>query len=131
MDKSGAKLTRRTLKEFTSDYTRTLFKVVYPPNVKCLPPEVVVAKAKTHMQKQDIPEYNLVINNCEHFATYCKTGEADSRQLVDKINKTIEDASNKIKSAPIVQVVDKAVDKVVGAAVNKAVNHLTVFNLKI
>jgi len=25
--------------------------------------------------------YNLAFNNCEHFATYCKTGRKDSRQV--------------------------------------------------
>ena len=34
-------------------------------------------------------EYNLVTNNCEHFAIWCKTGVSESSQ-VDKVLQLIE-----------------------------------------
>ncbi len=30
-------------------------------------------------------EYDLLVNNCEHFANWCCTGEADSEQVEDVV----------------------------------------------
>ncbi|MEL6495510.1 MAG: lecithin retinol acyltransferase family protein [Cyanobacteria bacterium J06623_7] len=41
-------------------------------------PDVVVERAKSRLGEQD---YNLLSNNCEHFACWCKTGINDSKQI--------------------------------------------------
>ncbi|WP_330205431.1 lecithin retinol acyltransferase family protein [Cyanobacterium sp. DS4] len=45
-------------------------------------PEVVVKRAFTRLGEN---KYNLVFNNCEHFATWCKTGVSESQQVKDFI----------------------------------------------
>lgn len=46
----------------------------------CFVPDAVVARAESRLGEQD---YNLLFNNCEHFATWCKTGINDSKQIRD------------------------------------------------
>ncbi|MEM6614664.1 MAG: lecithin retinol acyltransferase family protein [Cyanobacteria bacterium P01_C01_bin.72] len=41
-------------------------------------PDVVVARARSRLGEKD---YNLLTNNCEHFACWCKTGISDSKQI--------------------------------------------------
>ncbi|MBI2424891.1 MAG: lecithin retinol acyltransferase family protein [Candidatus Hydrogenedentes bacterium] len=41
-------------------------------------PEQVVAIARSHLGSTG---YDLMLNNCEHFACYCKTGKLVSRQV--------------------------------------------------
>ncbi len=41
-------------------------------------PDAVVARAESRLGRRD---FHLVFNNCEHFATWCKTGIADSEQV--------------------------------------------------
>lgn len=43
-------------------------------------PDVAVARAESRLGEQ---QYNLLTNNCEHFATWCKTGRNESLQLVE------------------------------------------------
>lgn len=43
-------------------------------------PEVVVARAESRLGER---QYQLLTNNCEHFANWCKTGRSESRQLAD------------------------------------------------
>lgn len=43
-------------------------------------PDVVIQRAESRLGER---QYNLLSNNCEHFATWCKTGRNDSQQLVD------------------------------------------------
>lgn len=45
---------------------------------KCDSAEVVVKRAKKRLKEE---KYNLVLNNCEHFAYYCKTGKHKSEQV--------------------------------------------------
>ncbi len=40
--------------------------------------DVVVGRAVSRLGEQ---KYNLLFNNCEHFATWCKTGVSDSQQI--------------------------------------------------
>lgn len=57
----------------------------------CYLPDVVVKRAKSRLGEA---EYSLFFNNCEHFATWCKTGISDSKQireyfsLMGKFDKT-------------------------------------------
>jgi hypothetical protein len=48
----------------------------------CFIPEVVVERALSRLGEQ---KYNMLFNNCEHFATWCKTGISDSKQIRDFI----------------------------------------------
>lgn len=41
-------------------------------------PDVVVARAESRLGEH---KYNLLFNNCEHFANWCKTGISDSKQI--------------------------------------------------
>jgi hypothetical protein len=41
-------------------------------------PDAVVARAESRLGRRD---FNMAINNCEHFATWCKTGLVDSEQV--------------------------------------------------
>ena len=43
-------------------------------------PDVVVRRAENRLGER---KYNLLFNNCEHFATWCKTGVSHSQQVVD------------------------------------------------
>ncbi len=43
-------------------------------------PDVVVERAESRLGEQG---YDLLTNNCEHFATWCKVGKNESQQLTD------------------------------------------------
>lgn len=45
---------------------------------RCDSPDMVIARAESKLGKSG---YNLFDNNCEHFATWCKTGMEDSEQV--------------------------------------------------
>ena len=45
-------------------------------------PEETVQRAKSKIGER---RYNLVFNNCEHFAVWCKTGLSESRQINELI----------------------------------------------
>jgi Lecithin retinol acyltransferase/PspA/IM30 family len=48
----------------------------------CFIADVVVSRAQSRLGER---KYNLIFNNCEHFATWCKTGISDSKQIRDFI----------------------------------------------
>lgn len=50
------------------------------PYSTCYIPSTVVQRAESRLGEQ---QYNLVFNNCEHFATWCKTGVNRSAQIAD------------------------------------------------
>ena len=54
-----------------------------------LPPEETVRLARSRLGETG---YHLLFNNCEHFATWCKTGKSQSRQVY-KAAKTIVQAA--------------------------------------
>ena len=49
--------------------------------------EETVRRARSQLGKDD---YNFFWNNCEHFATWCKTGEATSSQVSDLSTRFID-----------------------------------------
>ncbi len=51
----------------------------YPRGFSFLP-EVVLKRATSRLGEN---KYNLLFNNCEHFATWCKTGINESKQVLD------------------------------------------------
>ena len=44
----------------------------------CFIPQVVIERAESRLGEH---KYNLLFNNCEHFASWCKTGIGDSKQI--------------------------------------------------
>jgi hypothetical protein len=48
----------------------------------CFIADVVVERAESRLGEN---HYNFLFNNCEHFATWCKTGISDSKQIRDFI----------------------------------------------
>jgi len=44
----------------------------------CDAPDAVIQRAKSRLNESD---YRFFSNNCEHFARWCKTGRAESRQV--------------------------------------------------
>jgi hypothetical protein len=48
------------------------------PDGFCFIGDVVVNRAISRLGEN---KYNLIFNNCEHFATWCKTGVSDSQQI--------------------------------------------------
>ncbi|EGJ8836595.1 lecithin retinol acyltransferase family protein [Escherichia coli] len=53
-------------------------------------PVQVVARARARLGED---AYNVIFNNCEHFATWCVTGKAESKQVKSKV-KLASNASN-------------------------------------
>ncbi|NJK36623.1 MAG: NC domain-containing protein [Oscillatoriales cyanobacterium RM1_1_9] len=43
-------------------------------------PDTAIRRAESRLGER---KYNLLVNNCEHFATWCVTGVSDSRQIQD------------------------------------------------
>lgn len=48
----------------------------------CDPVELVMERAESRLGES---AYSLVFNNCEHFATWCKTGKHQSEQVKDGV----------------------------------------------
>lgn len=45
---------------------------------KCYSPDEVVKRAESYLGRRG---YNLIFNNCEHFARWCKIGQRSSKQV--------------------------------------------------
>ncbi len=73
----GRKILRSPKEDFSLGLAMSL--VEYPPGT-CSPPGVTVRRAMGRMGEQN---YNLLFNNCEHFAHWCKTGRHRSNQVED------------------------------------------------
>lgn len=82
MRKSNAVIRRSLMIEFIGDDGE--YSVVNYPPIRCLPPDEVVARAFSFLGQR---LYNLVFRNCEHFATYCKTGEWKSAQVNNTLKR--------------------------------------------
>ena len=72
------KITRISCKKFADG------KDVYIRRCYCykFSPDEIVRRAERRLNEAD---YNLIFNNCEHFATDCTTGEPDSQQVGNSI----------------------------------------------
>ncbi|NET05893.1 MAG: NC domain-containing protein [Symploca sp. SIO2B6] len=96
----------RKLKDYemvacTSVDTFAQGRKIYARNYQvCYIPNVVIQRAKSRLGER---KYNLLFNNCEHFATWCKTGVSDSRQIRDFLPLTTkiktENLSQSLKQA--------------------------------
>lgn len=68
-----------TLDQFTDNRRKQLKRINH---TSFYPPSCVVNTAKSMYANKiwNVP-YGALTNNCEHFATYCKTGRAESKQV--------------------------------------------------
>jgi hypothetical protein len=73
----GRAILRSPREEFSRG--QPLTTVDYPPG-RCSPTGVTVRRAMGRLGEQN---YNLLFNNCEHFAHWCKTGRHRSNQVED------------------------------------------------
>jgi hypothetical protein len=71
----GRQILRSPLQDFS--LAQPVSTVPYPPG-SCSPPGVSVHRALGRLGEQ---RYNLIFNNCEHFAHWCKTGRHRSAQV--------------------------------------------------
>lgn len=60
-------------------------EVVSYEGIKCFSPEKIIERAMSRLGEDS---YHLVTNNCEHFASWCITGLAESKQ-VKKVAKVV------------------------------------------
>ncbi|XP_052814529.1 uncharacterized protein LOC128241564 [Mya arenaria] len=75
-----------------------LFRINYPkPVIDGNPPDVVLDRANQMIKQHE--RYNLFSNNCEHLATYCKTGKRTSYQVKWAKKKAVEVACVSMISA--------------------------------
>ena len=74
--KHNAVVRRTSMTEFLAG--GGLLVKVYPPKHTSLSGDEVVRRAESCLGKR---KYNLYRNNCEHFATWCKTGTSGSSQV--------------------------------------------------
>ena len=72
---------REILRSPKEDFSRGLaITIVEYPDESCSPLGVTVRRAMGRLGEQN---YNLLFNNCEHFAHWCKTGRHRSNQVED------------------------------------------------
>ena len=69
----GREILRSSLLDFSQGQPLTMV-----PYVDCSPTGVSLRRAMSRIGEQN---YNLLFNNCEHFATWCKTGRHRSEQV--------------------------------------------------
>lgn len=62
----------------------------------CLAVEQTVALAYQFLHNGEWPVYEVILNNCEHFAVYCKTGVAQSAQSERLPKRTRNDLQRRL-----------------------------------
>jgi hypothetical protein len=75
-DNENAEVIRTLEEEFLDGSEKRI--VSYTGRDDLLPVKETLKRAKAKLGNKD---YGLIVNNCEHFATYCKTGKKESRQV--------------------------------------------------
>ena len=80
--KEFAVINRTPLDKFADGFP---VSVIEFPSEKCFPPDEVIKRACSRLNENG---YNLPFNNCDHFATWCKTGKHHSMQ-VDLVKKIV------------------------------------------
>lgn len=84
-DETNAKeadICQTTIKDFLKDNDLFIIREKENSEYKPLPPEEIVARAKSKIGKCK-GTYSLVSNNCEHFAYWCRYDKAVSKQVDD------------------------------------------------
>ncbi len=72
-----AVIKQTSLEEFAGEYPMERVKIVNYKGRKVSDIETVIARAKRNIGQDG---YHLFLNNCEHFAYWCKTGKFTSKQ---------------------------------------------------
>ncbi|KAL3832044.1 hypothetical protein ACJMK2_023723 [Sinanodonta woodiana] len=99
-DVSDAKPRIVDIYRFTEEGKRKLYCIKYHPK-QCLPPEQTARLAEEVVEHPSIwGPYDVIENNCEHFATRCKLGVAISKQIQEHIRQCL--ANPKVMLAHIV-----------------------------
>ena len=75
----GREILRSSLDDFSQGQP-----VSVVPHAQCSPQGVTLRRAMGRIGEQN---YNLLFNNCEHFANWCKTGRHHSAQVNSVIDK--------------------------------------------
>ena len=75
----GREIPRSALEDFSQGQP-----VSVVTHTECSPQGVTLRRAMSRIGEQN---YNLLFNNCEHFATWCKTGRHHSAQVNSVIDK--------------------------------------------
>lgn len=88
----------------------------------CYIPDVVVQRAESRLGER---KYNLLFNNCEHFATWCKTGVSYSQQVKDFI-PSINNINIDTLDEPLKQSLEEAEQVDAQQLLNKALGDLRV-----
>lgn len=84
-------------------------------------PDVVIHRAQSRLGEK--ANYNLLFNNCEHFATWCKIGRPYSQQVqnfipllsrleVESLSKPLEEALEQAQRSDQTQLVDEALAEI-------------------
>ena len=75
----GREILRSSLDDFSQNQPLSVV-----PHTECSPQGVTLRRAMSRIGEQN---YNLLFNNCEHFATWCKTGRHHSNQVQSVVDK--------------------------------------------
>jgi hypothetical protein len=78
------------------------------PGAPCYSREETVRRARSMIGAKG---YNLVFNNCEHFALWCKTGVSKSNQVESVIGDVVLAAAT-----PVLEILDNVADIFYGLA---------------
>jgi hypothetical protein len=82
-EKGQARIVSTTLEEFAGE--STIEMVEYKPPPPTFSRDEIVANAKEKLAESErlaeSKRYNVFLNNCEHFATWCMTGKPISKQV--------------------------------------------------
>ncbi|XP_062499881.1 lecithin retinol acyltransferase-like [Corticium candelabrum] len=82
-----AEIKKSELMDFFSG-RNVLYQFIYEKG-KCFSPEEVIHRAEQILLTGKWPGYELLKNNCEHFATFCKKGKAYSNQVKECVTKAV------------------------------------------
>ena len=85
-NKSAATIQTGNLHEFTAGGKQRLFLIHYEDDSLEKRRQTVIT-AKEYLGNKD--PYNIFLWNCEHFATYCRTGNKESEQVNAVINAVL------------------------------------------
>lgn len=90
------KIELTSIDDFMGD-AEDLYRVQYPENCAIYSDDEICERALSRLSENN---YNLVTNNCEHFATWCITGIERSEQVenVQKMTTTIVVSANVVKA---------------------------------
>lgn len=92
------------------------------PEGFCYIGEVVTNRARSRLGEN---KYNLIFNNCEHFATWCKTGIADSQQIKNFI-PAIDKLDTYTLFEPLKQAFQGIENQSADTLINKALNDIRI-----